>query len=367
MRRVAPVLCTALLLVGASGCSSDEGSSLPETAEAVVGGLETSIEELAGVSDAILTAGQNGTQVSLSVHLEEDVTPEQVQEAAARANDLRTIELPDGVYPGQIDLRLGASVYSYFALPSVDGLRAQADYWAELVDAGAVAVNVRTYTQPLPSTAAPDPDHTGGGPALMNTPTGRYVGITLPNDDAEETAATIASIRGIQDPGASVGEWHFVSPDGALKAEYASPGLPEAEDMALAASLLSATDNLNDTATLALRIEQPDEWPRLSVKLTAFDGDLEESTTETIEDDLRETEIWPSMQELVATLANMNADYEVSLLSNALVDAGNFQLLVTGNGCDFSGDDDWPLLSQELESDVVAQAAMRQPGACVAA
>ncbi|MGO2111096.1 MAG: hypothetical protein ACTH31_05735 [Pseudoclavibacter sp.] len=369
MRRVAPVLCAALFLVGAAGCAGQGESAIPETAETAVEALEGELQGLPGVDDVTMLPGQGGTQISLTVQLEGDVTPDQVQDVAVRANDLRSIDLPDGIYPGQIDMRMDGSVFSYFSLPSVNALRDQAGYWAELIGTGATSVTVRTFTQPL-STNAPQPPEspsTGGAPVLMNSPTGRYVGVVLDTSDVEQSTQTIDSMRGINDPGASVGEWHMSSADGRVKAEFASPSLPDKDDVATAASLLSSTEDLDQSASLSLRIEHPDAKAKITAKLTAFDADLEESTTDTIEDDLRETEIWPSTMVLVGTLARIDADYEVSLLSNAMLDAGNFVLAVSGGSCMFTGDDDWPSLSDELATDVVAQAVARSPGACAAA
>lgn len=367
MRVVAPALCAVLLIGAASGCAADETSALPETAEAEAEAFETSLEELSGVDDAVLVGSQGGAQLHLTVNLSSDATTEDVEEAAVHANGLRDADLPAGVYPGHIEMQLDNSIYAHFTLSNDDALRAQAGYWAELTRAGAESVSLRTFTQSLDSMGSPSPvPSSSDAPVLMNSPTGRYVGITVGDGDADEAAATIEAIRAIPDPGATVGEWHIMTEDGRVKAEFAQPGLPGGGDIATATALFTSLDDLGESSTLSLRINRSDDRPVISAELTAFDDAIEEADKTTVEDELRDTEIWPSVVVLVTTLDTIGTDFNVSLLSNALDDVGNFEFAVSVEDCEFNGDESWPALSDDLGEEWAESHQAQHQTACAA-
>lgn len=354
MRPVAPVFCALLLIGGIAGCASSDATALPATAEAEIDEFEAALEELPGVDDAHLTTSASGTQVHLAVELDGDVTPDQVEVIAVEANTLRTAELPEGVYPGQIELHLGESVYTHFSTATEEALREQASFWVRLTHTGVESVSMRTYAQPLgespgesplPSSSTSSPD---AAPLLMNTPTGRYVGVTLP-DDADEADAAIDELGSVPDPGSSIGEWHIISSDARIRAEFAAPTLPATEDIGVATTLLSVLEGIDDDATLSLRITRGESMPHhIAAEMTAFDESLEDADAETVEDALRETPIWPATIAMVETLKTTGADFDVSLLSNTLHDVGSFVFEVSMVDCEFAGDEAWPGLSSEV-------------------
>ena len=366
MRLAAPALCVALLVGGATGCTSAPAGPAAERFEGAFDDFEAHVEALPGVVDATLTESPSGAQVNLVVVIDEAATTSEIETIGVEAAALRESPMPAGVYPGQVELRFGHSAYSYFALPTSEALRAQLAYWSDLARTGVDAVNMRTYSGPVtvPATETPATSSSSGAPVLLNSPTGRFVSLVVPDDSTDELRATMASIAAVRDPGAAVGEWHVVSSTGEVKAEFVGPRMPDRADVDTAIALAEGVHELTD-ASLVLRIDRSGDEPFVAAELTAFDAALDDQQVPTFADALRATPIWPTILRLVETLDATGADFELTVLSNALDDTGNFVLGVGVTDCRFEGDNDWPGLSADLAAHWHSTHAQRPgPHAC---
>lgn len=366
MRVAAASLCAALLVGSAAACAATPVAPSASSVEAEFGSFEAQLEALPGVEDAVLSVDDESNQVSLAVSLDGAATSDEIQEIGVQAGSLRQADMPKGVYPGQIELLLGDSIYSYFAVPTADTLRAQLDYWARLASSGVASVVTRTFTAPVqnPTPNSALPASTSGAPVLMNAPTGRFVSIMLPSNALNDVRATIDSLRAVPDPGASVGEWHVLSSDLAITAEFAGPRLPSEGDLDVAIGLVDVVQSLDDpSASLSIRMEPEGDSTYVSAQLTAFDEGLEGAASSTLENRMRSTALWPAMLRLVDLLDAPRGDFDFTLLSNSLSDASNLLLSASVEGCRFAGDPLWPSLSAELGAHWLAAHTAREPGA----
>lgn len=332
-------------------------------------GFRAQLESMPGVVEAVLESSASGDQVDLRVQLADSATIEEAEEAGVAAAALRAEPMPPGVYPGRIELRLASSSYGHFAVVSDEVLRAQVAYWMRIMGAGAASVSFGTFSSTLatPASGSAAPEPTSGVPALLNAPAGRFIGVTLPDAGLGETQAIVDRIRGVPDPGANGGEWHFSVEGRDTKTEFASPHVPSADEVALAARIAGAVAPLGDAATLTVRFDETGAAP-VAATLTAFDDALDDRRGAAFEAAMRESKIWPAVLGLVDALDAAGADFSLRVLSNALGDSGTFVLGVGVTGCAFVRDPSWPALSDDLASHWLRAHAARypaQPG-CVA-
>lgn len=353
MRLVAGAVCAAAALVAVAGCSAVPGTAAEES-DAITS-FGDAIQEMPGVASVAFTDGDIAGLLDLTVELEPDVSSADAQEIGVASSRFALTELPPGTYAGDVELHQDASRYSYFSAPDEAAIREQVGYWLALANSGVGSASVATYRPPVQSTPAPEGATASGQPVIVNSPTGRYVGLTFTDpDDPDAVAEQLDAVRAVEDPGAGAGRWALEGLAPQSVAEFVQAGMPDAESIDVASSIASAVGDLDDRGSMRITTDAEDPEPWTSVEITSFDDKLEGASGAEAEATFRETSVWGALGPVVRTLAASGHDFSVSVVSNALEDSGNFHLGVGVDDCAYNGDGSWPRLGDELRDEWVA-------------
>lgn len=337
----------AVVGAGLSGCAAGE----PVPFIASTNGVDARIAAMPGVAASEGDADPSTGRVDLTVTLLDDVTPEELDAIGAEAAAFAA----EHASSGAAELVLGDSAYSFFSAGGAEDVAGQLRYWLELARLGFERVAIRDlvvsgapgWTDPAPSPDAAE-GAIDGSPAASPEAAARYVLLDLADDDTAAAAdALFAAARTVADPGAASTEWEVTGFGDQTSAEFIQAGLPDAAQISRLGAFGELVAELDEHATIRLAENQAAS-PPLAVEMTLFDERLGEATVATAEDELLHSPLWRPFQGILGDIDKLGADYDVELLANPLRDAGNFELELSVRGCVFTGDADWPALSEEL-------------------
>ncbi|MDO5051783.1 MAG: hypothetical protein Q4E05_02700 [Pseudoclavibacter sp.] len=365
------VFAGAATVAALTGCSlSPAESSGPQ----MVGhAIAAELEAMPGVEAVTVERAQSTGLVDLDVRISPQATGEQIGDIGVAASVFPESEFSAGSYPGDVELSLGRSLFSYFSLAGEQALREQLGYWHGLVSAGLETVNVRTHTpQPPPEPPqsgpvasgleASGPQQTPGGFTLSNSRLGRFVSIALPEGlDAAGATALLDAARAVPDPGAAGGVWVVAGVTDSSRGQFASPEFPSSEDLRVFTDMTGVFEGLGAPGTLQFTLDR-EASPQAVLDVAAFDGSLEGVPQQRAEPVFRDTLAWQQLKRAVARLDSTGLDFGVSIMSNPLADASNFQLEVRVIDCTFVPDRRWNELSRELSEAWLLAREAREPG-----
>lgn len=366
----------AAAIAALTGCSlSPAESSGPQT---VGHAIAAELEAMPGVEAVTVERAQSTGLVDLDVRISPQATGAQIGDIGAAAAAFPESEFSAGSYPGEVELSLGRSLFSYFSLAGEQALRDQLGYWHGLVSTGLETVNVRTHTpqppaQPEPAQSEPvqsgqdasGSPQTPGGFTLSNSRLGRFVSVALPEGlDAAGATALLDAARAVPDPGAAGGVWVVAGVTDSSRGQFASPEFPSSEDLRVFTDMTGVFEGLGAPGTLQFSLDRQAS-PQAVLDVAAFDGSLEGVPQQRAEPVFRDTLAWQQLKRAVARLDSTGLDFGVSIMSNPLADASNFQLEVRVVDCTFVPDRRWSELSRELSEAWLHAREAREPGSTV--
>ena len=348
MRPVVSALFVAAAVTALAGCAAVPGVASAQSDE--ITSFGDAIEDMPGVDSVTFDELDQSGMLDLTVVLTDEVSADEVADVGIAASHFRLQALPPGVYTGDIEIRHGDSSYSYFAAGNNETtLRDQLRYWVGLFDSGIESAVVRAYTPPMQS--SPAPESASGGPVIVSLPIGRYVGLRLADGPgAAEPLAQMEAVRGVEDPGASSGQWRIEGLAPQVIAEFLQGPIPAPDAVELASAVADAVPRLGERGSLRITEDRSDGALSTSVEITTFDDALEGASPAEAEARFRELEVWTRLPGLLTALAGSGGDFDVSVVSNTLEDAGNFHLAVGVYDCTFAGDAEWSGLSDDLNA-----------------
>ena len=353
---IAMVVALALFAV-LPGCAPSAPLAPTPTAA-----LDSGVDRLLaadGVRFVDYELARGGARAELLVDLDPDVGADALAGIGALVEEI--IAESDERGGADAVLRLGDSVFAYFEGMHGDDLRAQLGYWLALVAAGPDSVTMLNFAPGR----VPALGVVGGAPTGPSGPQPRYVLVDLPTGiDRPELFALADRLAAVPDPGAPSGQWDLLDLAPAAKGEYTGAAFPDRAELRLDADL---GELFAQTPGLAgLQLERDDAVAHaLRVQLVVFDPSMDEAAADRAEQLFGATDGFARILDAVAMLEGAHADdYRFSVLSSPLRDGGGFELHFEVTGCEFTGDANWPGLSDRIAERWVASiAGERRAGA----